>query len=285
MNQIVVNGSPIDYTTTGTSGPIVVLLHGLLMNETLWAGVVADLSTDHQCIVPTLPMGAHRQPVPPEFDLSLAGLARLVAEFITELDLHNIVLVGNDTGGALAQLVVASGHERIARLVLVSCEAFDNIPPGLTGKTLFLTGRLPPVLFGAFMQQLRLKPLRRLPISFGWLTKRGDHTVRQWLRPLLTSHAIRRDAVRLLRAANQERTILDDITSQLAIVQVPALIVWARNDKVMPPEHGHRLAELLPNAQHVEIDDTRTLIPLDQPQQLASSMRAFITNAAHPRTR
>ena len=276
MNDVIVEGCPIEYSTAGTTGPVVVFLHGLLMDETLWTAVVADLSADHRCVVPTLPMGAHRQPVPQEFELSLKALSRLVTGFIEKLDLHDIILVGNDTGGALAQLVVTSDSSRVARLVLVSCEAFDNIPPGLTGKTLFLTGRLPPALFNGVIQQLRLKPIRRLPITFGWLTKRGDKTVRQWLRPLLTNRSIRNDTIRLLRAANKERTILDDITTQLAQLQTPTLIAWARHDKVMPPKHAHRLAELLPNTQLIEIDDTRALIPLDQPSQLARAIRSFV---------
>jgi pimeloyl-ACP methyl ester carboxylesterase len=283
MNQIVVNGCSIEYTTAGTTGPVVVLLHGLIMDQTLWTAVVDDLSIDHQCVIPTLPMGAHRQPVPLDVDLSLAGLAKLVEGFIAGLDLHDVVLAGNDTGGALAQLVAVADQQHVTRLVLVSCEAFDNIPPGLAGKTLFLTGRLSPVVFGAFMQQLRLKPLRRLPISFGWLTKRGDRTTRQWLQPILTTRAIRRDTVRLLRAANRERTILHDITSQLGSLPTPTLIMWARDDKVMPPEHGQRLAELIPNTRHVEVADTRTLIPLDQPHHLAAAMRSFISDEATAR--
>ena len=282
MNQIVIEGCPIEYVATGATGPVIVFLHGLLMDETLWSAVVENLCTDHRCIVPTLPMGAHRQPAPPELGLSLKSLARLVEGFIDQLDLRDVVLVGNDTGGALAQLIAVSDGTRVARLVLVSCEAFDNIPPGLTGKTLFLTGRLPPALFRIVIEQLRIKPLRRLPITFGWLTKRGDRTVRLWLRPVLTDRAIRRDTIRLLRAANKERGILDEITPRLATLETPTLIAWARNDKVMPPEHGHRLAKLLANAEHIEIDNTRSLVPLDQPVELASAIRSFLKT--HPTT-
>ena len=93
---------------------------------------------------------------------------------MVELDLEDVTVVGNDTGGAIAQLLAGANLPRMGRLVLVSCEAFDNYPPGLTGRVLVLLGKLPPLLFGLFMQQMRLKPVRRLPIAFGWLTKRGD---------------------------------------------------------------------------------------------------------------
>jgi pimeloyl-ACP methyl ester carboxylesterase len=135
---------------------MVVLLHGLLMDSSLWDDVVADLGVDHRCVIPTLPLGGHRHATTAGSNLSLQGVSDLVAEFLTHLNVHDVMLVGNDTGGALVQLVVGNGNMRVTRIGLVSCDAFDNFPPGLTGKTLFLAGKLPRVLFGAFMQQLRL---------------------------------------------------------------------------------------------------------------------------------
>jgi pimeloyl-ACP methyl ester carboxylesterase len=82
----------------------------------------------------------------------VSGVARLVAEFLDRLDLHDVTLVGNDTGGALVQLLMRDGAARVGRVVLASCDAFDNFPPGLTGKTLVLTGKLSPRMFGLFMQ-------------------------------------------------------------------------------------------------------------------------------------
>ena len=175
----------IEYTDTG-HGPVLVLLHGLLMDGSLWDEVVAGLSGDFRCVVPTLPLGAHRLGMRDGTDLSLPGIARLTAEFLDRLDLRDVTLAGNDTGGALVQLLMADGGDRVGRAVLVSCDAFDNFPPGLTGKALVAAGRLPPGLFGVFMQQMRLRPVRRLPIAFGWLTKRGDAATARWMRPVLT---------------------------------------------------------------------------------------------------
>ncbi len=110
--------------------------------------VAAELSADHRCVAPTLPLGAHRHAMHADADLSLPGIARLVAELLDRLDLQDVTLVGNDTGGALVQLLMGDGAARVARVVLVSCDAFDNFPPGLTGKTLVLTGKLPPAMFG-----------------------------------------------------------------------------------------------------------------------------------------
>ena len=273
--EIDLSAGTLDYLDTGGDGPAVVLLHGLLMDSSLWDGPIADLSTDHRCIAPTLPLGAHRHSV--SGDLSLPAIARLVEEFLDRLDLHDVTLVGNDTGGALVQLVLAGKPERVARAVLVSCEAFDNVPPGLTGKVLVLSGRLSPRLFGAFMQQLRLRAVRRLPIAFGWLTKRGDATTARWIRPVLTSQQIRRDTVRMLRAI--DGGAVAEATAALPSFHRPALVVWAAEDRVMPPEHGRRLAELLPDARLVEVADSYTLVPLDQPAALAGAVRDFVMTA------
>jgi pimeloyl-ACP methyl ester carboxylesterase len=252
-----------------------VLLHGLMMDAALWDGPVADLSADHRCVVPTLPLGAHRRGMPAGADLSLPGIARLIAEFLDRLGLRDVTLAGADTGGALVQLLMSDGNDRIGRAVLVSCDAFDNFPPGLTGKTLVLAGRLPPRMFGLFMQQMRLRAVRRLPIAFGWLTKRGDAATARWMRPVMTQPEIRRDAVRVLRAIAADTHLMAETAERLPGFGRPALVVWASRDRVMPPEHGRRLAKLLPQGQLVEVDDSYTLIPLDQPGRLAETIRQF----------
>jgi pimeloyl-ACP methyl ester carboxylesterase len=275
MSEIELSAGTVEYRDTGGDGPVVVLLHGLLMDATLWDAVIADLSIDHRCVAPTLPLGAHRRSVHADADLSLPGIARLVAEFLDRLDLNDVTLVGNDTGGAVAQLVIADDAARVGQVVLASCEAFDNIPPGLTGRTLALTGRLSPRMFGLFMQQMRLRPIRRLPIAFGWLTKRGDATTARWVRPVMEQPAIRRDAVRLLRSVMSDARVLIDVARRLPRFARPALVVWASRDRVMPLDHGRRLADLLPQGRLIEVDDSYTLIPLDQPVRFAQIIRKF----------
>ena len=206
--EIELSAGTVEYEDTGGDGPVVVFLHGLMMDASLWDGVVAQLSADYRCVAPTLPLGAHRHPVRAAADLSLPAIARLAGEFLDRLDLHDVTLVGNDTGGALVQLLIRDGVPRAGRVVLVSCDAFDNFPPGLTGKTLVLSGKLPPRIFGLFMQQMRLRAIRRLPIAFGWLTKRGDAATARWIKPVLTRPEIRRDAVRTLRAAAADTRFL-----------------------------------------------------------------------------
>ncbi|HEY2673006.1 MAG TPA: alpha/beta hydrolase [Rugosimonospora sp.] len=276
MKQIELSAGTIQYEDTGGDGPTVVLLHGLMMDASLWDAPVADLSADHRCVAPTLPLGAHRLAMHADADLSLRGMVRLVAEFLDRLDLRDVTLVGNDTGGALVQLLVADGAPRVARIVLASCDAFDNFPPALPGKTLVLAGKLPPRLFGLFMQQMRLRPLRRLPVAFGWLTRRGDAATARWMVPVMTQPEICRDTVRVLRAAATQAHLLVEAADRLPSFDHPALVIWASADRVMPPEHGRRLAELLPQGRLVEVADSYTLIPLDQPARLAAAIREFV---------
>ncbi|GAB2801934.1 alpha/beta hydrolase [Actinoallomurus bryophytorum] len=280
MRQIELSAGTIDYRDTGGEGPAIVLLHGLMMDVSLWDGPVAELSADHRCVAPTLPLGAHAHAMNADADLSLPGVARLVAEFLERLDLRDVTLVGNDTGGALVQLLMRSGAERVGRVVLASCEAFDNFPPGLTGRTLMLAGRLSPRMFGLFMQQMRLRMVRRLPIAFGRLTKRGDAATARWMKPVLSRPEIRRDTVRMLRAAGADTDLLLAAAEHLPGFDRPALVVWASGDRVMPPDHGRRLSELLPYGRLVEIDDSHTLIPLDQPARLAEVTREFTRGSA-----
>jgi pimeloyl-ACP methyl ester carboxylesterase len=272
-HRIELSAGTVEYEDTGGAGPVVVLLHGLLMDSSLWERVMAELAVDHRCVAPTLPLGAHRHGMRADADLSLRGIARLVSELLERLDLDDVTVVGNDTGGALVQVLMCDDAARVGRVVLASCDAFDNFPPGLTGRTLVQTGKLPPALFGLFVQQLRLRPVRRLPLAFGWLTRRGDDAVVRWLKPVLEQGEIRRDAVRVLRSIAAERDMLLRAAECLPGFDRPALVVWASEDRVMPPEHGRRLAALLPQGRLVEVPDSYTLIPLDQPAQLAQAIR------------
>jgi pimeloyl-ACP methyl ester carboxylesterase len=278
MRQIELSAGTIEYEDTGGEGATLVLLHGLLMDASLWDDVIADLSVDHRCVAPTLPLGAHRHPMHADADLSLRGIARLVTELLDRLDLRGATVVGNDTGGALVQLLVGNGATRVSRIVLASCDAFDNFPPGLTGKTLVLTGKLPPALFGLFMQQLRLRPLRRLPITFGWLTKRGDAATARWMRPVLQQREIRRDTVRVLRAAAAEKHLMLDAAESLPAYDRPALVVWESEDRVMPPNHGRRLAELLPQGRSSRYRTATRSSPWTSPR---GSRRSSGTSHSH----
>jgi pimeloyl-ACP methyl ester carboxylesterase len=277
--EVRLSAGPVEYEDTGGDGPVVVLLHGVAMDGSLWRNVVSALRPDCRCVVPTLPLGGHRKPMDPDADLSIPGVALLVAEFLESLDLRDVTLVMNDWGGAQA-LVAQGKDERIGRLVITSCEAFDNFPPGLPGSNLHTSARLPGGLALAF-GLLRLKPMRRLPMTWGWMSKRPiqREVMDGWFQPLWTSKEIRRDLRKYVLGVPPEQELLS-WAEALRGFDRPALVAWAAEDKVMPPEHGRKLAELLPKGEHVEIADSYTLIPEDQPRQLSEHIRSFVLGGA-----
>ncbi|MFD9844752.1 alpha/beta fold hydrolase [Streptomyces parvus] len=275
MGDVRLSAGVIEYRDTGGDGPVVVLLHGVAMNGSLWDEVVAGLGDGVRCIVPTLPLGGHRRPMEAGADLSVLGVARLVAEFLEALRLEDVTLVMNDWGGA--QALVADGRaDRIGRLVITSCEAFDNYPPGLPGRNLAAFARLPGGIRAAF-SLLRLKPARRLPMTWGWMSKRPvpHATMDDWFRPLLTSAAIRRD-LRAYVLGVPEKVELLRWAEQLRTFDRPALVVWATEDRVMPLDHGRRLSGILPRGRLVEVADSYTLLPQDRPDALVEHLRAFL---------
>ena len=273
MPELDLTAGVIDYEDTGGSGPVLVLLGGLAMDGSVWDPLVELLRGEHRCVVPTLPLGAHRYPMRADADLSLQGFARMVSELLERLDLRDVTLVQNDHAAAL----VLGGEDprRVARLVISSCEAFENYPPGLPGKNMRLTAMLPGGILLA-MQSLRLRPLRRLPIAFGWLSKRPlpDELVDRWLRPLQSQRGVRRDLRKYATSARRGQML--EVCERLREFRRPALVVWTPEDRVQRPEHGRRLAELLPDARLVEIPDSYTLIMRDQPHAFAAAIREFV---------
>ena len=163
--------------------------------------------------------------------------------------------------------------------MISSCEAFENYPPGIAGQNLRLLALLPGGLFVA-MQVLRLRALRRLPITFGWMSKRPlpDELVDRWLEPMQTQRGVRRDLSRYAGSARRHQMV--EVCERLRSFERPVLVVWTPEDKIARPEHGRRFAELLPDARLVEIADSYTLIMRDQPQAFAQAIREFVQEPA-----
>jgi pimeloyl-ACP methyl ester carboxylesterase len=274
MRHVDVGGFDLDYLDTGGDGPCVVLLHGALMDQTLWRDVIHALGPEVRCVVPVLPMGAHRRPAPGSADLTPAGQAAMVVSLLEALDLQDVTLVGNDTGGAIAQLLATSRPERVGGLVLVSCDAFENFPPGLPGRTMALACRVPGGLYLA-MLSLRMRVLRRLPMTFGWMTRRpiADEVFSAWLDAYLADSGVRRDVKKLMRGVDREQLV--EAGSRLRGFRGQSMVVWGRDDKVMPVDHAWRLSDALGAAEVHLVDDSRTLVPLDQPERLAELVRSF----------
>lgn len=277
MPTIDLPAGPIDVIDTGGDGPTVVLVHGLLMDGEIWREVTADLRSDHRVVAPTLPLGAHRAPMHPDADLSITGQADLLAEVVTRLDADDVTLVANDWGGPL--LTAVRHPHLIDRLVLTPCEAFDNLPPGLPGRTAALAARMPGGIFLA-AQSLRVPLLQRLPLTFGPMSvgRLPQDVVQAALRPLRTQRRVRRDLASYVRTTRGDE--LEAIVDDLAALDVPTLVAWITDGRMIPAEHGCRLAELVPHGHYAEIADAAVLVQIDQPEAVARLIRDFV--AAHP---
>ncbi len=159
--------------------------------------------------------------------------------------------------------------------MISSCEAFENYPPGLPGKNMRITAMVPGGIFLA-MQAMRLGVVRRSPLGLGWMAKRPlpKKLVDGWLRPLQTRRGVRRDLGRYARGARRAQML--EVCERLRGFARPTLVVWTPEDRVQRPEHGRRLAELLPHARLVEVADSYTLIMRDQPQAFARAIAQFV---------
>jgi pimeloyl-ACP methyl ester carboxylesterase len=276
MPEVELSSGTIDYEDTGGSGPVVVFVHGLMMDGSLWRHVIAKLRDDFRCVAPTLPLGGHRHPMRADADLSMRGVAELLGEVLERLDLHEVTLAMNDWGGP--QLLVGSRHDaRIARLALCSCEAFDNVPPKGAAQLLPYIARVPGGITAAVMP-FRFDRLRRLPVTYGPLSKRPvpRDVMDRWFGPAVEQREIRRDLRKYVSSAAQGRRDLLAAADTLRSFDRPALVAWASEDRLMPREHGRKLAELLPQGTLVEITDSYTLIPEDQPAVLAANLRELL---------
>jgi len=273
MKDIELSAGTIRYRDTG-SGPTLVFVHGLLVDGTLWRKVVPSLEGRFRCIVPDWPLGSHTVPMKPSADLTPPGIAQLFAEFLEKLDLRDVTLVANDTGGALTQILMASGRtDRIGRVVLTPCDAFDNFLPPMFRPLQWLA-RVPGAVYPV-VQQLRVPALRRLPLAFGWLTKRRvpNEVTAAWLRPAQTDKGVRRDIARLLRGVDSRYTL--EAAEKLSGFDRPVLIAWAPEDRFFPREHADRLASILPDARIEEVPDSYTFVSEDQPELVARLVGEF----------
>ena len=261
------------YRDSGT-GPVLVFVHGLLVNGSLWRDVVPRLERRARCVVPDWPYGSHEIPLERGADCTPAGHAALIAEFLEALDLDDVTLVGNDSGGALSQIVAARHPERLGRLVLTPCDSFENFLPPMF-KPLQLAAKVPGLLtLGT--QPLRLRVLQRAPFAYGWLAKRPipSDLLAEWTAHIFVNRRVRRDTIRFLRTISPRYTL--DAAARLRGFEKPALIAWATEDRFFPFEHAERLARILPAARLERIPDARTFVSLDQPQRTAELIAEFV---------
>jgi pimeloyl-ACP methyl ester carboxylesterase len=271
MTEVTLSAGKIHYEEYGPAeGRPIVFVHGYAMNSSLWRPLADRLSAGGlRCLVPTWPLGAHIEPM--RKAPTMEGVAALINEFLAALELTDVVLVGNDTGGAIAQIVATTYPQRLGALVLTSCDAFEHFPPGGTFKVLIAAAKSAPT-FRAVLAPLSTRSARRR--GFGPLSHTDiDHLVVEWMQPALTNPGVREDLRRFTRSMNQQTTI--DAGARLPDFTKPALIAWSADDQFFPIEDGRRLAVALPHGRFELIEHARTFSMIDQPDVLADLIADF----------
>jgi pimeloyl-ACP methyl ester carboxylesterase len=274
MKSVDVTAGTIEYREQGDpTGPPVVLLHGLLMNDAQWNLALPHLPSGFRYLLPVLPMGGHRIPMRDDTDLTMPGMVNIVGDFLDALDLADVTLVVTDWGGALF-LTDIGRDKRVARLVICPSEAFDNFPPGFPGKVAWLASRN-TLTVSLAMRQLKIGWLRRQWLIFGQMAKNPipQDIVDAWMSAGLADKRIRRDLVKYCRTKFVGAELIR-ATNSLKDFTGPALVLWSRNP-VMPDEHATRLAELTGATLHY-VDDANVLVMLDQPERTAQAIGAFL---------
>ncbi|HEY4829917.1 MAG TPA: alpha/beta hydrolase [Solirubrobacteraceae bacterium] len=278
MPTVTLSTGTIHYERSGPGeGRPVVFIHGYAMGSSLWGPLAVRLAArGFDCIAPTWPLGAHTEPMRDATELTMESVARTVAEFLEALELHDVVLVGNDTGGAITQVVATTTPARLGALVLTSCDAFEHFPPPVL-KPFITAARFGPT-FRAVVTPLRTRLVRRR--AYGALAHADiDHLVREWVKPVLTDSRIREDLRRFTASLAGETTV-EAAAALLPQFSKPALIAWSADDEFFPLDDGRRLAAALPNSRFELIERARTFSMIDQPDALADLIADFAWEAA-----
>lgn len=274
MPTVDVSAATIEYRESGpkdSAYPPVVFVHGALVDSRLWDAVAAELATrGFRCLQLDLPLGAHRIPVRDRAALTPEGVAEMVHQFLVELELRDVTLVGNDTGGGICQYLIDAHPERIGRLVLTNCDAFEVFPP-FPFNAVFAAMRT-RITTSALMAPMGITALRHSPLGFGLLAKNLDPALTaSWLTPARTDRRIAGDFAALARGIG--RTDLTGVAPRLHRFAKPVTIVWGADDRCFTPDLGHRLAALFPNATVVDVPGATTFVPLDAPEAVSTAIR------------
>jgi pimeloyl-ACP methyl ester carboxylesterase len=273
LKEVGLPAGTIRYRESG-SGPAIVFAHGLLVDGTLWRKVTPLLEGQFRCVVPDLPLGSHRQAMNRDADLSPPGVAKILADFIAALDLNDVTLVGNDTGGAICQLVATRHPERLGRLVLTPCDAYENFLPPFF-RPLQYAAKVPGLLT-VVMQGTRIGAVQRSPLGFGLLISPDaidPDVIDAWVRPYLSDAGVRRDTIKFLKAISNRYTL--EAAESLGSFEKPTLIAWAPEDRFFKFSYAERLAAAIPDCRLVRIEDSRTFVSEDQPERLATEIAGF----------
>jgi pimeloyl-ACP methyl ester carboxylesterase len=261
----------VSYVDVGV-GRAALFVHGVGTSGYLWRNVVAELEGERRCITPDLPLHG-RTPARPDHDYSLTALARVVEDFCAALDLTDVDLVANNTGGAIAQIVAANQPQRFATLTLTNCETLGNVPPWAFKPTVWLArmGLL------AHLRPRRLRNLRRLRklfygVGYQDVEALPEDAVRAYLEPLVGTPQAAREFQRWIASLHNRDLIA--VEDKLRRFSVPTLVVWGTGDIFFRVRWAYRLRDTIPGVTEVvEIPGARLFFPDERAADLIPHLR------------
>jgi pimeloyl-ACP methyl ester carboxylesterase len=268
------DGATVRYRVSG-DGPTLVFVHGVWVAGPVWNDVVERLD-GLRCIVPTWPLGAHADPAPAA-DLSARATAKRIPDLLEALDLRDVTLVGNDTGGGLCLAALGTEHsglQRIGRLVLTNCDSYEHFPPKGFDKMVALMRRssaLGSALLRFFASSLGQRVFLKGVCA---ATPPAGARARAIFGAFPDSRAARKDALRVTQSLEPSVTL--DAVDALRSFSKPVLLAWGASDKLFPLDHARRLQADFVDARLEAIDGASTFVMLDQPDELAAKITAFV---------
>jgi pimeloyl-ACP methyl ester carboxylesterase len=268
---------PIGRTRVRTigSGPVIVLTHGLLVDGRIWDTVARTVAASGaQVVLPDLPLGAHTVAVKDRTKLTTTTVASTLFDVADALGIDRFAVVGFDTGGAIAQVATAMHPERIDRLALMSCDAFEHFPP-LVIKPIQWAATWRPSM-SLVLRTLSSPRLQFLPMPLGLVAKHpiDPALVAAWSGPSATDREVRADVVAFVGQMSSVDTLA--AAEKLRSYNRPSMVLWARNDVVFPKKDAHRLVALLPRGTLRWVDDSRTFASLDNPSRVSELIVEFM---------
>src|SRR5262245_25537837 len=263
----------ISYIEQGT-GPVALFVHGVLLNGHLWRHQLAELSDVRRCIAVDLLAHGDTE-ITPDQDVSVTANARMLKEFLDALNIDQVDLVGNDSGGGIAQIFSALYPERVRSLTLTDCDTHDNWPPEAFKP--FLAMAANGGLRGTLEAMLADKSIYRSPQALGPAyehpKKLSDDSIEKYLRPLVKTEQRTRDLQRFLAAFDNQHTLA--IEAQLRKLKTPTLIVWGTDDVYFDVKWSNWLADNIPGTRRrVELQGARIFFPEERWQEFNQELRA-----------
>lgn len=274
MKKVEIDGNTIEYEDFGKGHPMI-FIHGAFSSGKTWRKVLPELSEHFHCIVPEWPFGGHKIPISNTLDFSPTGIADLIAKFLKTLDLHNVIIVANDTGGAYAQIFTAKYGKNVSHLILSNCEGFEIFPPKKF-QSLKSMVKVPSYLW-LLSKVFSYKPSLKWDMTFGLLshTLKKEEIFEFYVKYFVENKLIRRDFKKLAIEWHPKYT--EKASKELRKFNNPALILWGVDDsELFPIELGRRLNAIFSNSTFVEIENSKTYVQEDNPLVFIDSIKQFV---------